>query len=912
MAAYRADIEIGVRGQRELEKLRSLINQTAGAVDTLNKVTSARGNLVQSIENYTKNLDRARQSLSAVTAGSEAETKAIREYVTILGQANGARDRQNKLIEAQIIAQRKVIATANAGFGVQGPALPPTQKGPSSPLRGAANIPGSPIAIQNAARQRNDIISNAVIGGAFPLLFGQGLGASIGGGAGGALGGALGGGFGFGLSLLGTAGGAALDQVVVSAQDFAKSLRQGGDAAGYLEQKLGYLDPTIKKQISNLQSSGQTAAAAEMAFQELAKTVGEDGARAFLQAGKNTDLLSRSLKLLVDRFVAAGFAANKFFEEAKYGKGGSFMDALPAQFRAAPAPQDSATTSAFKERSAQLSRDTDSLRTQLQLTTASAKADLDRFVTLSKTAAQKEYENELAQIAIQLKNKEISLEQNRQLITNANLQLSIKYGEIERQRIQETQRRQEEAARAAKQAAEEAARAAEQASKARLSAERDTYEQLRKGVDLRVREAEFYNGPKAGLLKQQELLRSNYQLQVQSLDVERELAIVEAQKTGTAQKVFELYDLKLAQLNSELNLETDILNRKIAQTRLSEQQAKIDRQRAQIATIRGVSQTNQRLQLETSIAPDSTQLREQLFLLDQSQRVYAELLPEQEKFRDLQREIRSGALDKEALISKQDELDKQQVLVQQLTEELSLRSELEKRQSKLNELYKQYGFIGDEVSAALSNSITGLITGTQTVAEAFSRMFENIGRAFIDMATQMLAQKLIFTVFQSILGASGGGLFSGAGPVSGASAFGAGGPIFNPASFTGGFSLMAEGGFVTAPTRAVVGEGGQPEYVIPASKMRSAMGRYAAGARGASVIPGNGEAVPTQNSDNTATLTPIDVRYSVERINNVDYVTADQFRAGMAQAAQQGASRGEQATLRRLQQSTTARRRIGI
>ena len=42
-------------------------------------------------------------------------------------------------------------------------------------------------------------ISNALIGGGFPLLFGQGALGAAGGGIGGALGGALGGGFGFGL-----------------------------------------------------------------------------------------------------------------------------------------------------------------------------------------------------------------------------------------------------------------------------------------------------------------------------------------------------------------------------------------------------------------------------------------------------------------------------------------------------------------------------------------------------------------------------------------------------------------------------------------------------------------------------------------------------------------------------------------
>jgi hypothetical protein len=56
----------------------------------------------------------------------------------------------------------------------------------------------------------------------------------------------------------------------------------------------------------------------------------------------------------------------------------------------------------------------------------------------------------------------------------------------------------------------------------------------------------------------------------------------------------------------------------------------------------------------------------------------------------------------------------------------------------------------------------------------------------------------------------------------------------------------------------------------------------------------------------------VDVRYSVERINDVEYVTASQFQAGMQQAAQQGAQQGEQRTLRKLQMSNSTRRRVGV
>jgi len=48
---------------------------------------------------------------------------------------------------------------------------------------------------------------------------------------------------------------------------------------------------------------------------------------------------------------------------------------------------------------------------------------------------------------------------------------------------------------------------------------------------------------------------------------------------------------------------------------------------------------------------------------------------------------------------------------------------------------------------------------------------------------------------------------------------------------------FANGGVVTSPTLAMVGEGGEPEYIIPESKMAAASANYLNGARGGSVIP---------------------------------------------------------------------------
>jgi hypothetical protein len=191
------------------------------------------------------------------------------------------------------------------------------------------------------------------------------------------------------------------------------------------------------------------------------------------------------------------------------------------------------------------------------------------------------------------------------------------------------------------------------------------------------------------------------------------------------------------------------------------------------------------------------------------------------------------------------------------------------KQNKAIETQKQlWADIYTTVAGELQSALTGLIEGTAQWGDVLSSILGSLGNLFINAA---------FT--------------------------GLGGALKLP-----GF---AEGGFVTRPTTAVVGEGGESEYVIPQSKMSAAMSRYARGARGESVIPGSGTSAQGGGAA-AASMEPIDVRYSVERINNVEYVTADQFRAGMAQAAQQGAIQGERRAMRTLTNSAAARGRLGI
>jgi hypothetical protein len=69
---------------------------------------------------------------------------------------------------------------------------------------------------------------------------------------------------------------------------------------------------------------------------------------------------------------------------------------------------------------------------------------------------------------------------------------------------------------------------------------------------------------------------------------------------------------------------------------------------------------------------------------------------------------------------------------------------------------------------------------------------------------------------------------------------------------------FAEGGIVDRPTLAMVGEGGEREYIIPQSKMAAASANFLSGARGGAVIPqASGGGSSTGNAQISITTGPV-------------------------------------------------------
>ena len=240
-------------------------------------------------------------------------------------------------------------------------------------------------------------------------------------------------------------------------------------------------------------------------------------------------------------------------------------------------------------------------------------------------------------------------------------------------------------------------------------------------------------------------------------------------------------------------------------------------------------------------------------------------------------------------------------------------------EQKLDDMNKKLKDLSDPINMAergarsigdaFNNAFMDIFTGAASAQEVLSNFFAEVGRAFTQMAADIIAEMVTMYAFQQLLGifgAASGSLFSGAGPVSGSSAAGV---TFNPSSFSMG-SLVpnADGSYVSSPTPALVGEGGADEYVIPANKMDSAMSRWNAGARGDSVVTG---ADPTGGMGGTAVAeapSQINISGGVFQYNDTSYIRQDQIPSIVSQASKQGEARA----LRRLQMSPSTRRKVGI
>jgi len=253
VAEYTVNLKLAVRGSKDLDKLNKRIEKTRKILDRSSigsdKFKKSIGELIKNEKTYEKALiTRTRAIDNALRAQTGMQTLEQREH-QLLARGNKLRDL--RLRKEKALNQQRVI-----------------RKG----LGGA--------------------VGSGIIGGGFPLLFGQGPTAAIGGALGGM------GQFGFALSIAGTTIGSALDELT-------KALAKPTENIETLVTKLGLANTETGDLVLRMNELGMTSDASALLLNKFAEEFGltqeqiKENTEKMNDFNNEINLLGTSLTLLV-------------------------------------------------------------------------------------------------------------------------------------------------------------------------------------------------------------------------------------------------------------------------------------------------------------------------------------------------------------------------------------------------------------------------------------------------------------------------------------------------------------------------------------------------------------------------------------------------------------------------------------
>lgn len=854
MAAYRADIEIGVKGIQQLQAITKQINTLSVGVDGVNKRLAGAS---QSVNAYNANLAKAAATLNKVNAGTVAEAAAVRQYVQALGQANAARDRQNKLIQQQIALQRKAVPTANAGFGVQGPTLPPTSG--AGGARGGRGIGG----------RLGGAISGSIIGGAFPLLFGQGGGAAAGGAIGGLVGGLAGPGGSFAGSLLGTLLG---------------DIASRGQAVKELAQDIGF-SAEQTKQLSDAFKVANTDVEKFTAVIQNIRGVGleiEDQAKAI-------QLVTRLTEVYGGSFEKTGNAITSALEAGKVTQG--TLNQLTSQginIQQALANKYGVSRNALL----QMAKDGK----------ISVQTLIDTLVDLGNKPGEVAKQTQTASQQFQ------SAIQNLTNIVGPELQrlgkLFLEFGTTALNALNSVLIRLGQAGKAVENAV-----AGETVKNAQTQFRRDAA--LLK---------QLYATPKANRTAQQvqqiTALENLQQGRMQVLNAAKPPAAPKPLETFTAPSQAAPTGGAGAKGPKPPEDRTAKLKEDLEATKL----IFVTQDGIRDALFEGNKQLAIRLEYDQKVADINRdaanailnanyESEKAVIRAQEIVRLKDAELEREDQLRELARDIRTTY--EETFRSLQEGVD----WSKGFTFPDTVRDFIKEARKDLTDLQDTALSVSQGIGAAIGNTftngLTSLITGAATVKSVFADLLQSVGQILAQEGAKMIATYIAIGIAKMFAGLGGKNIFEGpmsvdtlgtigAPGLSGAGALGTGLPI-SSGGIGGAIPGFANGGFATANKPAIVGENG-PELFVPRT--------------GGSVVPASDLRAAMGTSNGSAAAPVLNMSFETTNIGGVEYVSRDQLEAAMAatrrDAARDGAKRGMSMTLDKLQQSPGTRGRVGL
>ncbi len=766
----------------------------------------------------------------------------------------------------------------------------------------------------------------------FPLLFGGGVGSVAGGAIGSLAGSALG--LGFGGQILGSALGQGLDKAAQAANEFALAATKASTSIDALIQGFGLTGTSTAATLKFAETLGIGGAARTAAQGGLIEIVGENGVKSLENLATSAEDAGNAL----NRFGAATSANFAPIFTTLNQAVTSFLGGISKveQFRRAtdPTKQPSADVGGpgsearerfTRAREAKITALAESPEVKAQLKLEKQINDVvnDRIKLAEKTA-------DLEKSRLTSRRDIFAVQQGSLAVMAAQNKLSILA--IELDGLEEgAKKRQLELERSLTKEALKQAKAARE--NARIEAERQIQREqisgatkqlgmLQKQRDMELQFDQIQQGRFNLFGEEMKGLKDKFVINKMTLNLENKRALIGVTEEERISSINREFELRGRLAERQFAIDAARLEQAEAAFKLSEMQFE---QELKLQNLKAATSAQQQIR-QTSPFARETELLDPFFggsrqlEIDQQIAFNEQLDLMETKLKDVveQQEIYALSPTVRRGLKQQEESIRNQIA--NFKEYRPAINEATLAQARFNEALA----ITVPVTDALFDNLLAVVEGTKTAKEAFADFLRSIASLLMDAAKQMIATYIAIGVARLFAGMSGGESSSVDMQTMGvstaqANTIASGGSIgwstdmplnagvANPSGFK-----FAAGGYVSGPTRALVGEGGQGEYVIPESKMRESMARYSRGARGSSVIPEAGVSGTSGEGGGVAVAAPIDVRYSVERINSVDYVTADQFQQGMQQAATQGAKQGEQQTLKRLQMSGSTRRRIGI
>ena len=269
MADYSVSIKLAIAGAKELDRVNKQTEKLRTSINAVNKTAESSGKKpVKNFNNLSKSVTEAREALNEAAIGTKEFNQAVKNLITVENKFNRAQKNKNRALKVEAIRRKEGLTLQQAKNKISKQELELENKLANAKRKtaGASQAKNKSTRFGRGGSFGN-AISSGLIGGGFPLLFGQGPTAAIGGGIGGLAGGLIGGQAGFALSIAGTTIGQALD-------DLATALAKPTENIENLITKLGIAETPTAKLALRLEKLGLKSSAATLLLDEFEEKFG--------------------------------------------------------------------------------------------------------------------------------------------------------------------------------------------------------------------------------------------------------------------------------------------------------------------------------------------------------------------------------------------------------------------------------------------------------------------------------------------------------------------------------------------------------------------------------------------------------------------------------------------------------------